>query len=101
MHAYRLLDAYGQAVVTGTLEACQAAMPAHNGYRLVEVHQIPRAGKLRPALRGTPDYPLTERMMDTIDAHGIDWAIHYYSRRMPMQDLRVLLASALAARGAV
>lgn len=64
-------------------------------------YTLPAGCKLRPALQGTPSYPMTERIRDTIEVHGIDWAIHYYSRRMPMQDLRVLLASAMSNRAGV
>lgn len=43
---------------------------------------------------GTPEFPLTAMMRDTIATLGLHWAIEFYARRIPQFQLRVLMRSA-------
>lgn len=45
-------------------------------------------------MSGSTRYPLTAQMRDTIDAHGLAWAVRYYAKRLPREQLRVLLVGA-------
>lgn len=45
-------------------------------------------------MHGTTHYPLTEQIRDTIDAHGLAWALAYYAKRIPRAQLRVLMVGA-------
>lgn len=48
----------------------------------------------RRYLRGSVDYPMTERMADTIRVHGLAWAVRYYTKRLPAGTARLLLIGA-------
>lgn len=43
---------------------------------------------------GTPQWTLTQMMRDTIDTHGLAWAIRYYAKRLTTFELRVMMRSA-------
>lgn len=45
-------------------------------------------------LTGTPAWPLTAMIADTIAAHGLAWAVAYYYARMPAWQARILIRSA-------
>jgi hypothetical protein len=54
----------------------------------------PAAGVGSRYLKGSTFYPLTERMADSIAVHGLAYCVRYYTKRLPLAEARVLLASA-------
>lgn len=46
-------------------------------------------------MRGAPTIPFTSLVRDTIDTHGLAWAIDYYYNRMPAWEARVFIRAAL------
>lgn len=46
-------------------------------------------------MRGTPTIPFTSLMRDTIDTHGLRWAMTYYAKRLAPWELRVFMRAAL------
>lgn len=43
---------------------------------------------------GTPDFPLTAMIRDTIDIHGLRFAVRYYSKKFTPLQMRVLFRGA-------
>jgi hypothetical protein len=54
------------------------------------------AKPLLPSPAGRVGVPFIELVRDTIDTHGIRWALAYYSARMPQWEARFWMKSALA-----
>jgi hypothetical protein len=46
-------------------------------------------------MRGTPAIPFTSLIRDTIATHGLEWAVRYYYKRLPMREARLFLRSAM------
>ncbi len=44
--------------------------------------------------RGSIDWPLTSMVRDTIDTHGLRWAMAYYAARLSSFELRVIMRGA-------
>ena len=45
-------------------------------------------------MTGSVVFPLVEQMRDTINTHGLQWAVRYYMKRIPWPECRLLLRSA-------
>ena len=46
-------------------------------------------------MHGTLTITMTELIRDTIEVHGLAWAIAYYYKRMPVWEARTMLRAAL------
>jgi hypothetical protein len=44
---------------------------------------------------GSPVFPFTEMVADTIRAHGLHFAVGFYSRKLSVFEMRVVFRSAL------
>ena len=46
--------------------------------------------------RGSLAFPFADMVRDTIQVHGLQWALAYYSQRIPAWELRFFVRAALA-----
>jgi hypothetical protein len=46
-------------------------------------------------MHGTPTLPFTTLVRDTINAHGLTWAVAYYYKRLPAREARFFIRAAL------
>ena len=44
---------------------------------------------------GSTVFPFTQMVRDTIEAHGLSWAVAYYMKRLPQWEARFFLRAAL------
>lgn len=44
--------------------------------------------------RGNVGFTMVEMMRDTIQTHGLAWAMQYYAARLPAWELRVFMRAA-------
>lgn len=45
-------------------------------------------------MTGTIEYPMTQRIADTINVHGFGWALDYYTKHMSVWEFRMLAQGA-------
>lgn len=42
-------------------------------------------------MHGTPEFPFSTLVADTIREHGLRWAVRYYAKRLPAWERRFFL----------
>jgi hypothetical protein len=46
-------------------------------------------------MSGKPSIPFTSLVRDTIEAHGLRWAVAYYYKRLPAWEARFFIRAAM------
>ena len=53
-------------------------------------------GSLMSSTHGSLAFPFTAMVRDTIETHGLEWAVSYYFKRLPASEARFFIRAALA-----